>query len=215
MIPSLNRGPRRAPPVVALPPGMAEPLLVLAALPEPLAWEAVFGRSGPVEVEIGTGKGTTLLALAAADPPADFLGIEVGSKWVRLARARVIKAGVTNLRLVAGEAQWILARYLPPGSVRAFHIYFPDPWPKKRHAKRRLFQISFPALLARALAPGGEVRVATDHAAYYEQIVEVMEAGGFRSDPTAAWGDGPVSAFERKYREQGRSIFRRSFRASG
>jgi tRNA (guanine-N7-)-methyltransferase len=215
VIPSLNRGPRRAPPPVPLPPGMAEPLLSLAAQPAPFVWESLFGRLGPVEIEIGTGKGTTLLSLAAADPKADFLGIEVGSKWVRLARSRAIQAGLTNVRLVAGEAQWILDRYLPPGTVRRFHVYFPDPWPKKRHGKRRLFQATFPPLVARALAPGGEVRVATDHAPYHDQILEVMEAGGFRADAAAVWEEGPVSAFERKYRQQGRAIHRLAFRPAG
>jgi len=212
VIPSLNRGPRRAPPVVELPPGTADPIVALAAHPGPFAWGDLFGREALVEVEIGSGKGNTLLALAAADPDADFLGIEVGSKWIRLARARIIRAGLTNARLVGGEAQWVLERYLPAGGLGRVHIYFPDPWPKKRHAKRRLFQPTFPPLLRRVLAAEGEVRVATDHAPYHAQITEVMEVAGWRVDPAAEWDEGPVSSFERKYREQGREIFRVVFR---
>jgi tRNA (guanine-N7-)-methyltransferase len=210
----LNRGPRRAPPVVELPPGTPDPIVALAAHPGPFVWGELFGRDAAVDLEIGSGKGNTLLALAAAEPGVDFLGIEVGSKWIRLARARLIRAGLTNVRLVGGEAQWVLERYVPPRGLRCVHVYFPDPWPKKRHAKRRLFQPTFPPLLQRALAEGGEVRVATDHAAYHSQITEVMEIGGWRIDPAAAWGEEPVSSFERKYREQGREIFRVAFRPS-
>jgi tRNA (guanine-N7-)-methyltransferase len=174
--------------------------------------EEAFGRRAPLEVEIGSGKGNTLVRLASERPDVDFLGIEIGLKWVRLSRARLIRAGLANVRLVTGDAEWILARHLPAGSVQRFHVYFPDPWPKERHAKRRLFRKEFPDLLARCLAPGGEVRVATDHESYGEQIAEVLEAGGFVTIPDAAWDDAPVSAFERKYREQGRTIRRQTFR---
>jgi tRNA (guanine-N7-)-methyltransferase len=190
---------------------MPEPLVSLSDHPEGFTWAALFGRMGPVEVEIGTGKGTTLVRLAGAHPEVDFLGIEYGTKYVRLTRARLAKAGTTNVRLVAAEAEWVLARHVPAGSVRRFHVYFPDPWPKKRHGKRRLFRPSFPPLLRRCLAPGGDVRIATDHAVYWEQIREVMEAGGFRPDPGAAWEPEPLSSFDRKYRDQGRTIHRAAF----
>lgn len=209
---SLNRGPRRDPGVVELPAGMLEPILSLAEHPEGFDWEALFGRRGPVELEIGTGKGNTLVRLAGDSPDCDFVGFEVGPKYVRLSRARLVKAGLGNARLVRGEAEWVLARHVPPGTVRRIHIYFPDPWPKKRHAKRRLFRPTFPPLLRRCLATGGDVRVATDHAAYWEQILEVMGEGAFRPDPDAPWEEVPVSAFERKYREQGRTIHRLTFR---
>ena len=197
---------------MVLPEGMAEPVLSLVAHPEGLRWAEIFGRDAPVEIEIGAGKGNTLERLAGDDPGADFLGIEIGLKWVRLARARLAKADRRNARLIAGEAFWILEHHVPEGSVRRLHIYFPDPWPKKRHHKRRLFRAGLTDLLHRCLIPAGEVRIATDHADYFPEIVAVMEAGGFRADPGASWPVEPVSAFERKYREQGREIYRVVYR---
>jgi tRNA (guanine-N7-)-methyltransferase len=203
-----SRGPRKIPVLVELPQGMADPLVPLAQQEGALPLEAVFARRAPVEVEVGTGKGHTLATLAQRDADVDFLGIEVGSRWVRLARVRLIRAALPNARLIHGEAEWILDRYLAPGSVRRFHVYFPDPWPKKRHVKRRLFRPGFAALMARCLETGGEVRIATDHAAYFEQIRDVMDAAGFRHRPDAAWPENPVSSFEAKYRHQGRTIQR-------
>jgi tRNA (guanine-N7-)-methyltransferase len=208
----LSRGPRRNPGWVTPPPDFPDPLVGLADHPAPLPLEKVFGRRAPLEVEIGSGKGNTLVQLASERPDVDFLGIEIGVKWVRLSRARLIRAGLANVRVVTGDAQWILARHLPAGSVQRVHVYFPDPWPKKRHAKRRLFRKGFPDLLKRCLVAQGDLRVATDHESYGDQIVEVLEAGGFVPILDAAWDDSPVSAFERKYREQGRTIRRQAFR---
>jgi len=212
VISSLNRGPRRDPGIVELPEGMSEPVLSLAAFPGGLRWQDVFGRRRRVEIEVGTGKGNTLVQLSRDAPETDFLGVELGMKYVRLTRARLVKAGVTNARVVAGEAEWVLGRHVPEASVAAIHVYFPDPWPKKRHAKRRLFRADVPPLFHRCLEPGGTVRIATDHETYFAQILEIMEAGGFRPDPTADWEEGPVSAFERKYRQQGRRIHRIVYR---
>jgi tRNA (guanine-N7-)-methyltransferase len=212
VISSLNRGPRRDPGIIELPEGMSEPVLSLAEHPDGLSWEAIFGRRGRVEIEVGTGKGNTLVQLSRAAPEVDFLGVELGMKYVRLTRGRLAKAGVANARVVAAEAEWVLGRHVPEGSVAAIHVYFPDPWPKKRHAKRRLFRPGVPPLFRRCLEPGGSVRIATDHESYFAQILEVMEAEGFRPDPTADWDQGPVSAFERKYREQGRRIHRIVYR---
>jgi len=189
-------------------PGMADPLVSLARYEGLLPLEDVFARRAPLEVEVGTGKGTTLATMAERNAEADFLGIEVGSRWARLTRVRLIQAAVPNARLIRGEAQWVLHRYLPPGSVRRLHVYFPDPWPKKRHVKRRLFRPDFVAQMERCLEPRGEVCLATDHAAYFEQIRQVMDAGGFRHHPDAVWPEVPVSSFEAKYREQGRTIHR-------
>ena len=208
----MSRGPRRDPGALLPPPGAPDPLLSLASLTGELRWEEIFGRAAPVEVEIGSGKGNTLIQMAEEHTGVDFLGIEVGVKWVRLARARLIRAGATNARIAAGEAEWILGRYVPRASVRRLHVYFPDPWPKKRHAKRRLFREGFPALAQRCLQASGEVRVATDHAAYEAQIRAVMAGGGFTPVPDPVWEDEPVSAFECKYREQGRRIYRMTFR---
>jgi tRNA (guanine-N7-)-methyltransferase len=206
-----SRGPRRIPILVDPPAGMAEPLVPLSQYEGALPLDEIFARRAPLEVEVGTGKGHTLITLAQRDAHKNFMGIEVGSRWARLTRVRLLHAAVANARLVHGEAQWILDRYLAPDSVRCFHVYFPDPWPKNRHQKRRLIRPGFAAQMARCLEQGGEVRLATDHAAYFEQIGEVMDAGGFRHRPDADWPEEPVSAFEAKYRVQGRAIHRAVF----
>ncbi len=203
-----TRGPRRVPVLLQLAEGMVDPLVSLAQQEGLLPLEAIFARRAPLEVEVGTGKGHTLATLAQRDPDADFLGIEVGSRWARLTRARLIRAVVPNARLVQGEAEWVLNSYLAPASVRRFHVYFPDPWPKNRHANRRLFRPGFVAQMARCLEPQGQVCIATDHATYFQQIREVMGAAGFRHHPDAALPEDPVSSFEAKYRGQGRAIRR-------
>lgn len=210
-----SRGPRRIPVLKEPVRGMVDPLVPLRNYEGTLLLQEVFSRHAPLEVEVGTGKGQTLATMAKSQVDADFLGIEVGSRWARLTRVRLIQAAVPNARLVWGEAQWVLQRYLPSGSVRRFHIYFPDPWPKHRHAKRRLFRSDFVAQMARCLEPLGEVRLATDHTPYFDQIRHVMAAGGFRHHSQAVWPDDPVSAFEAKYREQGRTIHRAVYSSPG
>ena len=188
--------------------GMVDPLVPLAQQEGVLPLEEIFARRAPLEVEVGTGKGHTLAALAQRDADADFLGIEVGSRWARLTRARLIRAAIPNARLVQGEAKWVLGRYLASDSVRRFHVYFPDPWPKNRHANRRMFRPGFVAQMVRCLEPRGQVCIATDHATYFQQIRKVMSAGGFRDHPDVALPEDPVSSFEAKYRHQGRAIHR-------
>ena len=203
-----NRGPRSKAVLVQLPENQTDPLISLAEQPDPLPLAALFGRQVRLDVEVGTGKGHTLEQLAREHPDRDYVGIEMGLKWARLTRARLIRGELGNVRLVHGDAHWVLERYLPAGSVHCYHIYFPDPWPKKRHAKRRLFRPELPPLLRRTLAEDGVVRVATDHGQYFEQIQQVMSSGGFAIDRGAAWSEDPVSSFEAKYREQGRAIHR-------
>lgn len=210
-----SRGPRRVPVLMELAEGMVDPLVPLAQHVGLLPLEEIFARHAPLEVEVGTGKGHTLATLAQRDADRDFLGIEVGSRWARLTRVQLIHAAVPNARLVQGEAEWVLNRYLAPGSVRRFHVYFPDPWPKNRHAKRRLFRLGFVGQMARCLEPRGQVCVATDHSTYFEQIRKVMDAGGFRHHPDGALPDDPVSSFEAKYRHQGRAIHRAVWYSSG
>ena len=113
----MSRGPRRNPGWVTPPPDFPDPLVGLADQPAPLPLEEVFGRRAPLEVEIGSGKGNTLVQLASERPDVDYLGIEIGVKWVRLSRARLIRAGLANVRVVTGDAQWILARHLPRPKV--------------------------------------------------------------------------------------------------
>ncbi len=172
-------------------------------------WEALFGRSGPVEVEFGVGKGRFLIDEAPGRPETNFLGFEIKNALIRLVDGRLSACGLTNVRLVRADANHYI-KIFPPGSVRAFHVYFPDPWPKKRHHKRRLVQAGFCRAMHQALEPEGEVRVITDHDDYYGWILGAFaDVPGLRpaEPPESHEGDG-LTHFEVKYRKQGRSFNR-------
>jgi tRNA (guanine-N7-)-methyltransferase len=142
-------------------------------------FEAVFAPDLPAPlrlvVEIGFGRGEFLLDLAAKHPDTAFVGIEVSFKRVLKMARRLARSGLRNVRLVEGRGQLLVEQVCPPGSVDAFWINFSDPWPKDRHAGRRLFQAPFVASIARALAPGGSLHVATDDGPYAEQISALLE----------------------------------------
>jgi tRNA (guanine-N7-)-methyltransferase len=174
----------------------------------PLDWPAIFGRSAPVDVEIGSGKGRFLLELAAMQPERDILAVERAGKYHRLCCERAAKRGIGNVRLLRTSAEDLLFRLLGPASVESFYILFPDPWPKKRHHKRRLVKADVVAALHRALVPGGRLLIKTDHPGYAEVISEVLAgAAGFATlDPSAAFDGLPLTGFEHKYRVEGRPI---------
>jgi len=136
----------------------------------------IFGRPGPVHIEIGTGKGTFLLNQARAQPGDNFFGIEWARKYYRYAVDRIGRWGLTNVRIIRTDAATFLADFLPDNSVECFHIYFPDPWPKKRHHKRRFICPANLEHLIRCLKSSGQLRIATDHAEYFEQIKTVLTA---------------------------------------
>ena len=129
---------------------------------EPLQFEALFGRTAPVVLEIGFGNGDTLVQLAAEHPDLDFLGIEVHEPGVGHCLLEARDAGVTNLRLIRHDAVEVLEAMIAPASLSRINLYFPDPWPKKRHHKRRLVQPAFLKLVASRLSPDGTFNVATD-----------------------------------------------------
>ena len=168
----------------------------------------------PLELEIGSGKGTFLVNQAAANPQVNYLGLEYARAFWRYAADRCRRRGLANVRIVCIEADLFVRRYMPDACCRQVHLYFPDPWPKKRHHKRRLIQAPFLRQLHRTLEPGGAIRVATDHEAYFQwigehaaQVAELFEPCPFES-PDAAAGDELVGTnFERKYRRQGRPFF--------
>jgi tRNA (guanine-N7-)-methyltransferase len=135
---------------------------------------AVFGRETPLVVEIGFGMGETTARIAAADPARDFVGIEVYPAGVGSLLARIESAGLRNLRIVQHDAVEVVRDMITPGTLAAVHVYFPDPWPKKRHHKRRLIQPPFVALLASRLAPGGLLHCATDWEHYAVQMLDVL-----------------------------------------
>jgi len=194
-------------------PGEWDPTLPESGLPAPLEWTAVFGDDHPVEIEIGSGKGTFLVEAAEAHPGTNYLSIEVAAEYARYVADRVRRRDLRNVRVVRADAGRFLERHAPPESVRVAHLYFPDPWPKKRHHKRRLVQPAFARDVARALAPGGELRFVTDHAEYFEAATDVLDAepGLERVEvPGEAMED--LTNYERKYRAEGRSIHRARYR---
>jgi tRNA (guanine-N7-)-methyltransferase len=142
----------------------------------PLDLDALFGRHAPRVLEIGFGNGETLVEQAAENPDLNFIGIEVHEPGVGHCLLKAHDAGVTNLRLIKHDAIEVLEQQIPPLSLRRINIYFPDPWPKKRHHKRRLLQPSFLALLHDRLETGGTLHIATDWANYAEHIDEVFAA---------------------------------------
>ena len=174
----------------------------------------IFGRIRPVHVEIGSGKGTFLLNEARAFPDINFLGIEWASKYYRHAVDRIGRWGLSNVRLIRTDATAFLRKSLPNESVTCFHVYFPDPWPKKRHHKRRFICNSNIEQILRILKTSGLLRIATDHAGYFEQIKTVLDAYSARFDATefhpaagAKAGEWVGTNFERKYLKEERSVF--------
>ncbi|MFZ5654315.1 MAG: tRNA (guanosine(46)-N7)-methyltransferase TrmB [Pseudomonadota bacterium] len=175
-----------------------------------VSWPAVFGRAAPVVLEIGFGMGDSLLAMAAADPGTDFVGIEVHPPGAgSLARAAAALR-LTNLRIYLADALDVLDDCVPDASLTRVQIYFPDPWPKKKHHKRRLVQPALIERLRAKLMPGGLLHLATDWEPYAERMLEVLAADpGFRNlgDPFVARPDfRPPTRFERRGERLGHRV---------
>jgi tRNA (guanine-N7-)-methyltransferase len=177
-------------------------------------WSGVFGNDRPVEVEIGPGRGDVLLAFAAASPKRNFFGVERTGGAAATIAARAAARGLANVRVVAGDARCIVTELVPDASVAAYHVYFPDPWPKTRHRKRRLASADFADALARTLAPGGTVDVASDLGAVVEAFAAELERAALVRVPSAR-AARPITHFERKYAGGGTYQARFSRRPSG
>lgn len=178
-------------------------------------FQHLFGRDAPVEIEIGCGKGRFLMEEAARRPEVGFLGIEWSLKHLRIARDRAERRGLRNLRLYRADARHVLADLVPDASVGRVHVYCPDPWPKKRHHKRRLFVAETTRHLERVLVPGGFLRVSTDVRDYFEAIVAVVAAEtALRTaeDPDVDGAPGGRTNYEVKYLAEGRAIHRAVWR---
>jgi len=189
-------------------------LLDLGRVERPLGTGALFGAERRLELELGTGNGRFLLARAAALPETGFIGVERSPKYLRMAAARAARQGLANVRLARTTAEDMLFRCLGEGSVAAVHVYFPDPWPKKRHQKRRLLIAATVARIAAVLAPGGLLRIKTDHEAYAAAIAEVLRAER-RLEPVPAeeaFADIPPTQYELKFAAEGRSVHRFALR---
>lgn len=161
----------------------------------------LFGREAPLIVEIGSGRGDALVHAAQEQPDADFLGLEVYRPGVAQTLVTLRHEGVTNVRLMIVNAAEALATTIPEGSVRELRVWFPDPWHKKRHQKRRLITAEFARLAARILEPGGAWRLATDWQDYADQILTVLssaEGFDFSGDWAPRFSGRPVTRFEGK-----------------
>lgn len=186
--------------------------------PAPLVWSQVFGNDRPVQMEVGFGKGLFLLTACQALPAVNFLGIEIARKYQLSTATRLAKRGLTNARLICGDGKLFLARCVPAGSLQTIHVFFPDPWWKKRHLKRRLFTPEFAAACAIALQPGGQLYVVTDVEEYFQHINELVSRTPLKPlpapDPQQPAHDlDYLTNFERKFRKEGRPIYRAMYEA--
>jgi tRNA (guanine-N7-)-methyltransferase len=166
-----------------------------------------FGREAPLVVEIGSGVGEATAVLAAARPDHDVLAFEVWRPGVADSLWRVAEAGADNVRFVSVDAVWSLEHLVAPDSLAGLWTFFPDPWPKTRHHKRRIVDPAFAALAASRLAPGATWRLATDWGDYAEQMQAVLDAEpALEGGVVPRWEERPVTRFERKGVEAGRAI---------
>jgi tRNA (guanine-N7-)-methyltransferase len=175
----------------------------------PFEPERRFGRTAPLEIEIGSGKARFLIAAARAHPDRDFLGVERSLSYYRLCRDRVDRSTLRNAAALRADGRLFVETALRAGSVSAFHVYFPDPWPKKKQRKRRLLDGVFLEAAAARLSPGGILRIATDHPDYGRDLDSLVETVAVLD--RLAWDDLPApppTNYELKYAQEGRPIWR-------
>ncbi|MFH1614776.1 MAG: tRNA (guanosine(46)-N7)-methyltransferase TrmB [Planctomycetota bacterium] len=188
--------------------------LNLQDLTEPFNHTGIFGNNRPLHIEIGSGKGTFILNQAKNNPQTNFLGIEWANKYYRYTVDRLGRWKITNARLIRTDAEAFIADFIPSASVECFHIYFPDPWPKKRHHKRRFINRNNLDQMIRCLLPAGTIRIATDHAEYFEAITKLLKSNTDRLELTDFFpatgtipGEWVGTNFEKKYLKQGQPIY--------
>lgn len=185
-----------------------------AAAP-PIVWRELFGNDRSVEVEVGFGKGLFLATSGAARPDVNFFGIEVVRKYQLYAATRLARRQLTNVRVACADGRALLRDRVAPGSVAAVHVYFPDPWWKTRHRKRRVFTPEFAHTVGAILRPGGRLLLATDVERYHGVMAQIVRDLGpaFVGLPPPATGEPQhdmdyLTNFERKFRKEGRPIYR-------
>jgi len=179
-------------------------LIQLASIVEPLDLAEIFPKPQPLEVELGCGDASFIVEYARQYPEKNFIGVERLLGRISKLNKKGCRAGLTNLRGVRIESSYFLQWLLPPRSVSALHIYFPDPWPKKHHRKNRLINENFPARARAALAPGGKVYLRTDDADYFSQMTKVFGADrNFEKIETPIELTEIHTDFERDFNAQG------------
>ena len=170
---------------------------------EPLDLDRAFGRTAPKVLEIGFGMGETTAEIAAAHPATDYLGIEVHSPGVGSLLKRIEALGLGNVRIIQHDAVEVLEHMIAPAALDGVHLFFPDPWPKKRHHKRRLVQAPFVRLLASRMKRGAYVHVATDWEDYAHQILAVLAAEPALENAAAGFAPRPASRPQTKFERRG------------
>jgi len=186
----------------------------------PISSNELFGNNHPVEIEIGCGKGRYLITSAETFPDINYVGVERSLHYFRIMKQRVEKRGLRNVRLLRDDAGYLVEKFLPDDSVTAYHIYFPDPWPKKRHRKRRLINPHFIGQAERTLSTGGTLDLATDFQEYFEEATGLLNESKILQ-PTVdlpervrLLGTG-MTNFEVKYVAEGRPIYRAAYVKTG
>lgn len=153
----------------------------------PLPLREIYGNDAPIEIDLGCGKGRFLLARAAAYPAINYLGIDRMLRRIRKVDRKAVRGGLSNIRLFRMEAYYAISYLIPPATVSAYYILFPDPWPKKKHHDHRLFNARFIEALHRTMLPGAPVHVATDHLPYFEEIHANMIEASANFEEIQAW----------------------------
>jgi tRNA (guanine-N7-)-methyltransferase len=170
---------------------------------QPLEPGAIFGRTAPLIVEIGSGMGETSAAIAKAHPENDYIAIEVHLPGVGSLLKTIAEENIANLRVIRHDAVDVLDKMIADTSLAGLHVFFPDPWPKKRHNKRRLIQPPLVALAARKLAPGAYIHLATDWEPYAEHMLEVLGAEPLLENTTAGYAPRPAYRPQTKFEARG------------
>ena len=184
--------------------------------PEPLDLDVIFGRPNPKVLEVGSGMGETTAAIAAAQPEHDFLAVEVHAPGIGGLLKLIAQRGLSNVRVVRHDAVEVVEHMIAPGALSGAHIFFPDPWPKKRHHKRRLLQSVFVHLLAERLAPGGYLHAATDWEEYAAAILETFRAEPLLVNTASEYAPRPayrpITKFEHRGLGRGHGVWDVIFR---
>ncbi len=193
-------------------------------VPTPISvptWAEIFGNPNPVEVEIGPGKGSFLMDLAQAIPEHNFFGVEFAARRAFRVARLIERDGPDNVIVIRADFTCLVRTHIQPESVVVYHLYFPDPWWKTRHFRRRIFQADFATLLARTLVPGGTIFFVSDVQSYFEKIVQQLTAASelqqftWQRDQATSKGRLILTDFEQKYRKEGRPIYYAGFRKRG